>query len=85
MGFSERLAAIEQTSDESSPPGEEKADLCVRDEALFNSRDELVVNVDAYLVQVVRAEVLDMAHVRIAPELAVLPVVTGREWHDALA
>lgn len=85
IGFSLFLAAIAQTREESSPAGEQEADLGVRNEPFVNARYELFADVFANRLEVVMADLVDRRYVAVLHKFAVLVIMSGREGHNAPA
>ena len=64
---------------------EQEPDLCIGHEALFDTANELVVNLRAHRVQIIVTDCLRLCDVAVADELSVLIVMSGRERHDLVA
>ena len=64
---------------------EQEPDLRVGHEPLFDTANELVVNLGADRIQIVVTDRLRLCDVAVADELAVLVVMSGRERHDLVA
>ena len=64
---------------------EQKTDLRVGHEPLFDTANELVVNLHAHRVQIIVTDRLRLCDVTVADELSVLVVMSGRERHDLVA
>ena len=64
---------------------EQKTDLRVGHEPLFDTANELIVNLRAHRVQIIVTDRLRLCDVAVADELAVLVVMSGRERHDLVA
>ena len=60
-------------------------DLCIGHETLFDTANELVVNLRAHRVQIIVTDRLRLCDVAVADELSVLIVMSGRERHDLVA
>ena len=64
---------------------EQEPDLRIRHEALFDTANELIVNLGADHIQIIVANCFRLCDVAVADELAVLVVMSGRERHDLVA
>ena len=64
---------------------EQEPDLRIGHEALFDTANELVVNLRAHRVQIIVTDRLRLCNVAVADKFSVLVVMSGRERHDLVA
>ena len=64
---------------------EKKTDLCISNQSLFNTLDQLLPNIFANGLQIIVTDTAYLCRIPITDELAVLIIVSGREGHDFTA